>query len=190
MVIDRLMPDYDVAERQEIEIQADATQVYWAIRETNFARSPVIAGLMLIRSIPGVVTGRVKPLTSLTLEVLKDAGFVVLADQSPREMVLGVVGRFWNPAENIERIEPEDFERYDEPTSAKAVLNFSLEQRGATCILATETRVQCTDSKARRRFLLYWRVIGPFSNLIRIIMLRMIRDHVVRHDGSQRVTVL
>ena len=178
MEIDLLMPHSDVAERQEIEIHAEPSQVYRAIRETNFARSPVIAGLMLIRSIPSLVTGRVRPLTSLTLEALEEAGFVVLADQPPREMVLGVVGRFWNPAENIARIDPEDFEGYVEPMSAKAVLNFSLEQHGITCTLATETRVLCTDERARRRFLLYWRVIGPFSNLIRIVMLRMIRDQI------------
>src|SRR6266568_8960026 len=33
--------------------------------------------------------------------------------------------------------------------------------------LATETRVHATDSAARRRFRLYWFVVGPFSALIR-----------------------
>ena len=38
--------------------------------------------------------------------------------------------------------------------------------RGATR-LATETRVHAADSAARRRFRLYWLVVGPFSALIR-----------------------
>src|SRR5439155_20660929 len=33
--------------------------------------------------------------------------------------------------------------------------------------LATETRVYSADSAARRRFHLYWLVVGPFSALIR-----------------------
>ena len=33
--------------------------------------------------------------------------------------------------------------------------------------LATETRVHAADSAARRRFRLYWFVVGPFSALIR-----------------------
>jgi len=33
--------------------------------------------------------------------------------------------------------------------------------------LATETRVHAADSAARRRFQLYWLVVGPFSALIR-----------------------
>ena len=38
--------------------------------------------------------------------------------------------------------------------------------RGSTR-LATETRVHAADSAARRRFRLYWLVVGPFSALIR-----------------------
>jgi len=38
---------------------------------------------------------------------------------------------------------------------------------GAATRLATETRVHAADSAARRRFQLYWLVVGPFSALIR-----------------------
>jgi len=38
---------------------------------------------------------------------------------------------------------------------------------GGATRLATETRVHAADSAARRRFQLYWLVVGPFSALIR-----------------------
>ena len=40
--------------------------------------------------------------------------------------------------------------------------------------LSTETRVQAVDEQARRVFLRYWRVIGPFSGLIRRRWLKLI----------------
>jgi hypothetical protein len=40
------------------------------------------------------------------------------------------------------------------------------------CELSTETRVVCFGEATRRRFLLYWRLIEPFSGLIRLSLLR------------------
>jgi hypothetical protein len=39
-------------------------------------------------------------------------------------------------------------------------------------LLSTETRVSATNSTARRAFRGYWRVVGPFSGLIRRRWLR------------------
>jgi hypothetical protein len=41
------------------------------------------------------------------------------------------------------------------------------EARGGEARLATETRVHALSAAARRRFRLYWVVVGPFSALIR-----------------------
>ena len=35
------------------------------------------------------------------------------------------------------------------------------------CVLSTETRIAAADDQARRAFGRYWRVVGPFSALIR-----------------------
>lgn len=47
------------------------------------------------------------------------------------------------------------------------VVRFAMNFRRAGSELSTETRVQALDDEARRVFLRYWRVIGPFSALIR-----------------------
>jgi hypothetical protein len=39
-------------------------------------------------------------------------------------------------------------------------------------VLSTETRVQAVDDAALRAFRRYWRVVGPFSGLIRRRWLR------------------
>jgi hypothetical protein len=90
--------------------------------------------------------------------------------------LLGVVGKFWRPDSGIERIAPDAFQNFDDPGFAKAVLAFTVEERaGTSSILATETRVACTDGSARRKFMLYWRAIGPFSGFIRPLMLNQVK---------------
>ena len=45
---------------------------------------------------------------------------------------------------------------------------------GAGTRLSTETRILCTDAASRRSVRRYWRVIRPFSGLIRIVLLRAV----------------
>lgn len=98
----------------------------------------------------------------------------MLGEWPEREIVIGVVGRFWRPTGNIRKdVEPEAFMSFLEPGYCKAAWNFRLEAMDEhRTRVVTETRVQSLDRKSRFRFLLYWTVVGPFSGLIRILMLR------------------
>ena len=58
---------------------------------------------------------------------------------------------------------------------AVAAWNFTVLPTDEGSLLATETRVRCTDDAARRSFARYWRVVRPFSGLIRTEALRAIR---------------
>jgi hypothetical protein len=49
----------------------------------------------------------------------------------------------------------------------KIAIDFRAERIPGGSRLASETRVQATDDRARRAFRLYWLAIGPFSALIR-----------------------
>jgi hypothetical protein len=123
-----------------------------------------------------LLTGKAQLRRSITLDTLLEGGFVILGEEPGRELVMGVVGKFWRPASGIERIEAEDFESFDRPGFAKGALNFAVGERGESrTLLTTETRVLCTDASARRKFRLYWRAIGPFSGVIRHLMLREVR---------------
>jgi hypothetical protein len=65
---------------------------------------------------------------------------------------------------------------------AKAVWNFSVAAgaAGQPVRLLTETRVVCSDAASRHKFGLYWMLIGPFSGLIRTVMLRAISRAAAR----------
>jgi hypothetical protein len=173
--IDRHLRIYDVSSSHSIEVDASANATYRAVRDLDLGRSLPIAALFALRGLPHLVTGKARLSRSLTLETLLRAGFTILEEAPPRELVLGAVGRFWRPDSGLVPVPPEEFRHFDEPGHAKAALTFIVEEQGSGSLLATETRVACTDASALRKFSLYWRVIGPFSGLIRRLMLEQVK---------------
>lgn len=181
--IDRYLEVYDVRSSHAIEIDAAATVTYRATRDLDLGRSVPISALFALRRLPHLVTGKLRPSRSITLETFLQAGFTILEERPPREFVMGAVGRFWRPDSGLVRIAPEEFRLFDEPGYAKGALTFIVEEYGSGSRLATETRVACTDASALRKFSLYWRVVGPFSGLIRRLMLKEVKRSAER-DGK------
>lgn len=176
MLIDRYLPRYDVRTRHEGEVEATTDVTYAAARELDLAHSPIARVLFGLRSLPRVLSGTEgPPLGKIDFEALEEIGFVVLGEEPGRELVVGAVGQFWRPVGNLRRIEPEDFTTFDAPDHAKGAMNFRVTASGATSRVVTETRVMCTDANARRKFRLYWALIGPFSGLIRGEMMRTLK---------------
>jgi hypothetical protein len=168
MLIDEFLSDYDFIETHGISIHAGAETIYRAASEVDFSESFVIRWLFRLR---GLSTDKV------TLRSLKRSRFEILGETPNREILLGLVGKFWKPLGDMKKIDAESFRKFEAPGYAKAVWNFSLCPDGADSRLTTETRIKCTDSESRRRFGFYWMLIRPFSGLIRMQMLRAIKRH-------------
>ncbi len=176
MLIDRFLPDYDVVEHHAVDVDAPVDEAYRAVKELDLARSPVVLALLFARGLPHLFTGAVKPKRRLGLDEIVESGFVVLAEEPDRELVLGIVGKFWQLSSGVHRIEPDEFIGFDTPGFAKAVWNFVVSARpGGGSRVETETRVVSTDDDARRQFSRYWWLIGRFSALIRRIVLGQIK---------------
>lgn len=101
----------------------------------------------------------------------------MLLDEKPNEeIVIGIIGKFWQLTGNIQHISPEHFVEFEERGFAKAAWNFFLKPEGVNkTLLTTETRIHCSDESSRRKFKRYWAFIGPFSGIIRKEMLRIIK---------------
>lgn len=111
-----------------------------------------------------------------TLDSFTRLGFTILAEHPNEELLIGLAGRFWSLSGGLRAVDGETFRTFDEPGSARAAWNFALTSgRDGATLLSTETRVQCTDARARRRFRVYWMVVRPFSGLIRRDMLRELK---------------
>jgi hypothetical protein len=177
MLLDRHLDRWDVRSRHETFVEAPAAEVYRAVRELDMGRSLPVTALFAARAVPHLLTGKAQFRRNITLDSFLDGGFMILGEEPKRELVIGVVGRFWRPDSGIERIDPKGFDGFVRPGFAKGALNFTVSERGpARTLLATETRVLCTDDAARRKFRLYWRVVGPFSGVIRHLMLRQVKQ--------------
>lgn len=170
--IDRFLPRADVAAAHSVAIAAPAGTVYRQARTLDLRRSWGVRQLFRLRGLPP---------SALTLEGLQRLRFTLLVDDPPREMVLGLVGRFWTPTGELRRTNAEDFQSFQERGFAKAAWNFSVTDHGTGQVtLSTETRVLCLDEASRRSFRRYWVVIGPFSGWIRKEALRLIKNEAER----------
>lgn len=185
-LIDEYLPQHDFVERHQTFIRAPRGLVYKAVRHLDMTRSPVIRSLFVLRSLPAFLSrrsGQKRERLGLTLDGLLNSGFVLLEEKPGEELLLGLIGRFWTPSGGLVRVDADEFRAFRRPGYTRAAWNFSLfEEEDGNTLLVTETRVQCTDSTSRKRFGLYWTVIGPFSGLIRREILRSIKHDAERSN--------
>jgi hypothetical protein len=115
------------------------------------------------------------PTSALKIEGLRRVGFKVLRNEPGDELVLGLIGRFWTLRGDLVDFDPEFFRSFNETGYAKATWSFRVIRTGAGTTLTTSTRVQCLDQTSKRNFMRYWRVVGPFSGVIRREALRLVK---------------
>jgi hypothetical protein len=173
-MLDEFLPSYDVNEVHSVSAGAPPAAVMQAIHALTPAEVPLMVALMAVRSVPRLLSRERPSLCGPLLDGFLRAGFAKLHER-PDEVVIGGVGRFWQPSGGVRPIEAAEFRGFDEPGFAKAVFNFRLERSGDRTLVRTETRVATTDDHARRRFGLYWRIVYPGSAVIRLAWLRAIR---------------
>ena len=177
MLIDDCLSEHDVAAKYQIDVRAPIETVYQAVRSLDLSGSVITRLLFRLRGLPAFF----KPHHSqqslgLTLDDLIRSGFILLCEDPPHEIVLGVVGRFWTSSGCIQRLDANGFSAFDQEGFAKAAWNFALSERETDLtILATETRIHCLDDESRRKFRAYWTLIGPFSGVIRKEALRTVK---------------
>ena len=188
MLIDRFLPAYEWNEVHSIEIAAGPATVLAAVRAVTAGEIRLVGLLMWLRALPArLLLGYRPPVRGggpLLEDVLRST-FVLLAENES-EMVVGTVGRFWQPrATHAEFRDGDAFIAFDTPGWAKAAMNFSASDAGrGRTRLSTETRIVATDRSARLRFGAYWLIVRPGSGLIRLMWLRAVRKRAEKKAGS------
>ena len=174
--LEEFAPAHQFNEVHRIRIRAPMVRIYRSIKEVTAGEVTLFRALTWIRRL-----GRAGPESILNapsheplLEVATRTGFLLLADEPERELVVGTVviapGGVKRPAT------PEQFKELAVPGVAKASMDFRIEEAGdGACLVSTETRVHATDASARRRFARYWTLIRPGSGFIRRMWLRAVK---------------
>ena len=173
--LDEFMPVWQFNERHTIRIDAPPARVFDAIKTVRASEISLFKALTWIRR-----GGRPLPESILNagdstplLDVATRSGFVYLADDAPKEVVVGTV--VVAPPGVQDTLTPETFKTPLQPGFALAAMNFAVVPDGANAsLVSTETRVFANSPSARKRFARYWRVIYPGSALIRRMWLRAV----------------
>jgi hypothetical protein len=179
-LLDQLMPAFEHNEVHDLWLDASPPEVCRALADLTGREIRLLLPLMALRKLPALLAGRATrgDRDLPVLEGLERAGFIRLAEEPGREIVFGVVGRFWKlignaPLDTVR--DREGFTSFEEPGYAKAAMNFLAHAEGRGTRLITETRITTTDDVAARKFRRYWRVVRPGSGLIRRSWLAAVR---------------
>ena len=174
-LLDQLMPVWQFDEVHTSRVDAPPERVYRAVKDVTAREIMLFRTLTWIRRF-----GRAGPESILNapdrlplLEVATRTGFLKLAEDPGREIVVGTV--VLAPPGAARPRTPDEFRTLTGPGYALATMNFRVTGDGnGASVLTTATRVYATDAAARRRFTKYWRLIYPGSALIRRMWLRAI----------------
>ncbi len=168
MLIDMFLPRYQVAKKYSVMIDAPPPVVADNTFKVNMGRSAVIRFLFRLRGMPA---------SAFSMDGLQSMRFTLLEVEENREIVWGLIGRFWTAGGGLLETNRDHFIGFSQGGYAKTAWNFFLEPVGKEQTrLTTETRVYATNARARRMFRIYWFFIGPFSGWIRREMLRLIKE--------------
>jgi hypothetical protein len=173
--LDEFAPAWQFREVHTLRVNASPARVFDAIKQVRADE------ILLFRTLTWIRRGA-RPLPAGVLNpgteepiitVATKGGFVILAEDGPRELVIGAIVAA--PGGPRERLTPSAFREPFPPDYALAAMNFLVTPDGpASSIVSTETRVFANSPEVRRRFAAYWRAIYPGSALIRRMWLRAI----------------
>ena len=178
--LDEFSPVWQFHELHEIRIAASPERVFEAIKRVRADEIWLFRTLTWIRR-----GGRQLPPNILNagdrepiIDVALAGGFVRLAEEPPRELVIGTV--VVAPPGTRGTLTPQVFRDPLPPGFALATMNFLVKPDGpGRALVSTETRVFANSASSRRRFAAYWRIIYPGSALIRRMWLRAIQRRVM-----------
>jgi hypothetical protein len=178
--LDEWMPKWQFDEQHSIHVNAPPEKVFEAIHAVRADEIFLFRTLIAIRRCcrPGPESSLDAPETKPLLDVATQTTFVYLADESPREIVVGTV--ISAPRDIQEKLTPEIFRKQLPPGVALATMNYLITPDESGSIVSTETRVYGNNPDSVRRFAVYWRIIHPGSDIIRRTWLRAVKRRAER----------
>lgn len=178
LLLNEVLPEYDVAAKYNIFVRATPEQIYEVV-QNGFPAGTITKLLMALRKVPRYFQ------RGAGSEPPGEKAFYRLKQLENREIVIGIIGQFWKPVATWVPIHNlEEFMDFQKEGFCKAAMNFLIyEKSPGRCEVVTETRVKAYGS-AKRYFREYWKVIGPFSGMIRKEFLRKIKQKAEKGSGK------
>ena len=175
-VLDGFVPNPEVKEHHQIEIQAPADVVIATAKSLELLTSPVVRAIVRARELALGGNPDTRPHPTALYDQMRSIGWVVLHEEAGHQIVFGAVTQPWLATPTFRSIPAERFREFCESGFVKIVWTLRAEPiDGDRSIFHTETRVSTTDAEARERFRRYWSFVAPGVKLIRVAMLQPLR---------------
>jgi hypothetical protein len=185
--LDEWMPKWQFEERHTLHIDASPEKVFEATHAVRADEIFLFRTLIAIRRFgrPGPESIMNAPENEPLLDVATQTTFIYLADEAPREIVVGTVIAAPRGIHAPARLTPEIFRRTLPPGVVLATMNYLVTaDSGKGSTVSTVTRVYGNNAAAVRRFAIYWRIIHPGSDIIRRTWLRAIKRRAESQSSS------
>ena len=186
--LDDWMPVWQFAESHLTHVDAPPEKVFTAIRAVRAKEILFFRMLTAIRRCgqPGPESILSAPEDQPIIDVATQTTFLLLADEPPRELLIGTVVAAPPNVPASGKLTPQVFRKTLPPGVALATMNFLVrpDERGGS-IISSETRVYANNAPGVRRFAVYWRIIHPGSDIIRRMWLRAIK---LRAEGKSSLS--
>ena len=170
-VIQQYLPNPRHTETHRIFVNAEPAEAWEVARHFDAARIPWVKALFELRTLPDRLKGRQpkEEKTSVGVDqVTSDGkGFKLLREIPGKEVLIGSVGQFWHLNIPFAPVEPEDFRDFNTPGWGKLAWAISVEPYHHGSTISLELRTTATDQDSWQKLNNYFRLIGPFSHLIR-----------------------
>jgi hypothetical protein len=187
-LMETFLPHYQFIERHQTEVRCRPGELLDIVQSFEPPPDRLTNILLSARQLPArwlhwVTRSELPPPARF-----RATNFSPLGRDGDREIVGGLVGKFWNvwrPDFGLLAINsPAEFLACNPPKTAKLVIGFSAEPIGQATRLTTETRVYCPDRYSLIMFTPYWLLIRPVSGLLRRRALGAIR-RIAEHRAGR-----
>jgi hypothetical protein len=174
-LIASFMPAFSIRQVDRVAVAASPGHAYAAARTLDMSEVGFARLLFQLRVVPDRIAAAFRdqsypPLRSSGIDDITRAGsgFLLLGEEPGREVVVGAVGKFWQPAIEYASVTPAGFTAFDRPGFGKLAWCIRIDPReGGGSWVGFELRVGATDAQSLARFKRYWWIIGRFSHAIR-----------------------
>jgi hypothetical protein len=174
-LIASFMPAFSIRQVDRVAVAASPGHAYAAARTLDMSQVAFVRWLFQLRILPDRIAARFRgrpylPMRSSGIDDITrpGSGFRLLGEEPWREVVVGAIGKFWQPAIEYASVAPVDFAAFDRPGFGKLAWCIRVDPResGGSWV-GFELRVGATDATSLVRFKRYWWIIGRFSHAIR-----------------------
>ncbi len=188
-LLDHFMPRYDVVERHRVSVNAPAATTLKVAGDIDLFNLPAVRAIFRGRELLMASAPVERPPSRGMLAAVQELGWVMLAEDPGREVVMGAVTRPWEADPVFRSIPPDEFRAFAEPGYVKIVWTLRADPTSASSsVFRTETRAVATDADARTWFRVYWSLLSPGIYLIRWLSLGPVKAQAERAPRPRLAT--